>query len=223
MKTFRYLDVITAAFVAVLIISNVASSKIVQFGPFGFDGGTLLFPLSYIFSDILTEVYGYARARRVVWIGFACILLMAAVFMIVGRLPPAADWSNQTAYDAILGLTPRIVLASIVAYLVGSFSNDVILAKMKVWTGGRMLWTRTIASTVVGEFLDSALFVAIAFWGVLPMSLLITVAVSNYVFKTLVEVVFTPATYRIVKFLKRAEQEDYFDRDTDFNPLKIRV
>ena len=223
MKTFRYLDVITAAFVAVLIISNVASSKIVQFGPFGFDGGTLLFPLSYIFSDILTEVYGYARARRVVWIGFTCILLMAAVFMVVGRLPPAADWGNQAAYDAILGLTPRIVLASVLAYLAGSFSNDVILAKLKVRTNGKWLWMRTIGSTLVGELLDSALFVVIAFWGVLPTSLLITVAVSNYIFKTLVEVAFTPATYRVVKFLKRTEQEDHYDRDTDFNPLKLGV
>jgi hypothetical protein len=221
-KPFRHLNAITALFVAVLLISNVASSKMVQFGPFAFDGGTLLFPLSYIFGDILTEVYGYKRSLSVIWLGFFSALLMSVTFIVVGKLPPAGDWPNQAAYDAILGLTPRIVLASLIAYLAGEFSNSVILAKMKVWTGGRRLWARTIGSTVVGEFIDSVLFVAIAFYGTVPFALLVTIAVSNYIFKTLVEVVLTPVTYRVVAFLKKSEQEDHYDRDTDFNPFAVK-
>jgi hypothetical protein len=221
-KPFRHLNAITALFVAVLLISNVASSKMVQFGPFAFDGGTLLFPLSYIFGDILTEVYGYKRSRGVIWLGFAAALLMSVTFIVVGKLPPAGDWPNQAAYDAILGLTPRIVLASLVAYLAGEFSNSFILAKMKIWTKGRHLWARTIGPTVVGEFIDSAIFVTIAFFGTVPGALLVTIIVSNYIFKTLVEVVLTPATYRVVAFLKKSEHEDYYDRDTDFNPFTVK-
>jgi uncharacterized integral membrane protein (TIGR00697 family) len=221
-KPFRHLNAITALFVAVLLISNVASSKMVQIGPLAFDGGTLLFPLSYIFGDILTEVYGYKRSRSVIWLGFAAALLMSVTFIVVGKLPPAEGWPNQAAYDAILGLTPRIVLASLVAYLAGEFSNSFILAKMKVWTRGRHLWARTIGSTVVGELVDSAIFVMVAFAGTMPGALLMTVAVSNYVFKTLVEAAFTPVTYRVVAFLKRTEREDHYDRDTDFNPFAVR-
>lgn len=218
-KSFKHLGTISVFFVAVLLISNVASTKIVDFGWFTFDGGTLLFPLSYIFGDILTEVYGYKRARGVIWLGFFCALMMSIIFIVVGKLPPAADWGNQAAYDAILGLTPRIVLASLVAYLSGSFSNSFILAKMKIWTKGKMLWTRTIGSTVVGEFVDSTLFILIAFWGVLPGSLLLTLILSNYIFKTLVEIVFTPATYRVVKLLKKSEDYDHYDKGTNFNPF----
>jgi len=221
-KTYKYLGIITGLFVAVLLISNVASSKIVALGPFTFDAGTLLFPLSYIFGDILTEVYGYKKSRQVIWTGFFSALLMSAVFIIVGKLPPAGDWPNQAAYDAILGLTPRIVIASLIAYFAGEFSNSYTLAKMKILTSGRHLWSRTIGSTVVGEFIDTLLFCAIAFWGVLPASLLLAVAISNYIFKTGIEVFFTPLTYRIIAFLKRRESEDYFDRDTNFNPFKIK-
>src|SRR3989338_3994115 len=171
MKSYKYLDIITALFVAVLLISNIASTKIVDLKWFVFDGGTLLFPLSYIFGDILTEVYGYKRARGVIWLGFFMALLMSIVFIVIGKLPPASDWGNQAAYDAILGLTPRIVLASLVAYLCGSFSNSFILSKMKIWTQGKMLWARTIGSTVVGEFVDSTIFIMIAFFGILPNSL----------------------------------------------------
>lgn len=219
-KSYKYLDVITAFFVAVLLISNVTSTKILDFGFFTFDGGTLLFPLSYIFGDILTEVYGYRRSRKVIWLGFGAALLMSVVFIIVGKLPAAAGWENQDAYDKILGLTPRIVIASLIAYFAGGFSNSFILAKMKIWMKGRKLWARTIGSTLIGEGIDTTLFILIAFWGVLPSSLLLTLIISNYLFKTGVEVLFTPATYKIVKWLKRAESEDFYDYKTNFNPFK---
>ncbi len=221
-KNYRYLGALSVFFVAVLLISNIASTKIINFGWFTFDGGTLIFPLTYIFGDILTEVYGYRRSRGVIWLGFACALLMSIILIIVGKLPPAPGWEYQAAYDQILGLTPRIVLASLVAYFFGEFSNSFILAKMKVWTAGKWLWTRTIGSTVVGQLIDSSLFILIAFWGVLPNSLLITLIISNYVFKTAVEIAFTPLTYKAVAFLKKNEQEDYYDRDTDFNPFAMR-
>ncbi|MCC7355229.1 MAG: queuosine precursor transporter [Anaerolineae bacterium] len=208
-----------ALFVAVLLISNTASSKILDMGPFTFDGGTILFPLSYIFGDILTEVYGYRRSRRVIWIGFFCAALMAAVYAVVGALPPAEGWEGQSAYVAILGTTPRIVIGSLIAYWAGEFSNSFTLAKLKVLTQGRFLWTRTIGSTIIGQAVDTSLFVLIAFAGTLPTSLLASILVSNYVFKVAFEALATPLTYRVVGFLKRAEQEDYYDRDTDFNPF----
>jgi len=218
-KNYKYLSAISVFFVSVLLISNVASTKIVDFGWFTFDGGTLLFPLSYIFGDILTEVYGYKKSRNIIWLGFFMALMMSIVFIIVGKLPAAADWGNQAAYDAILGLTPRIVVASLIAYFFGSFSNSFVLAKMKIWTKGKMLWSRTIGSTIVGEFVDSSLFILIAFFGILPGFLLLTLIISNYVFKTAVEILFTPITYKVVKFLKVKEGEDYYDKDTDFNPF----
>jgi hypothetical protein len=218
---YRYFDLIMALFVAVLLISNVASSKIVDVGPFTFDGGTLLFPISYIFGDILTEVYGYRRSRRVIWAGFACAGLMAAVFALVGALPPAEGWENQEAYEAILGTTPRIVLGSLIAYFAGEFSNSYTLAKMKIWTQGRWLWTRTIGSTLVGEGVDTVLFVTIAFAGTMPWSLFWSIVVSNYVFKVGLEAVMTPVTYQITGYLKRTENEDVYDVDTDFNPFKL--
>ena len=208
-----------ALFVAVLLISNVASSKILLLGPFTFDGGTILFPISYIFGDILTEVYGYRRSRKVIWTGFFAAGLMAAVFWVVGILPPAPDWSNQSAYEAILGTTPRIVIASLLAYFAGEFSNSYTLAKLKLFTSGRWLWTRTIGSTVVGEGVDTMLFIAIAFLGVLPPELLIAVIVSNYIFKVGFEILATPLTYTAVGFLKRVEGVDVFDYGTNFNPF----
>ena len=218
-KNYRYLGAISVFFVSVLLISNVASTKIVDFKWFTFDGGTLLFPLSYIFGDILTEVYGYKKSRGVIWLGFFSALMMSLIFIIVGKLPSAPGWNNQASYDAILGLTPRIVVASLIAYSCGEFSNSFVLAKMKIWTTGKMLWTRTIGSTIVGEFIDSILFIMIAFWGVLPGSLLLTLIISNYIFKTGVEVLFTPITYKVVGFLKRKENEDYYDIGTNFNPF----
>jgi len=220
-KNYRYLGSISVFFVSVLLISNVASIKIIDFGWFTFDGGTLLFPLSYIFGDILTEVYGYKRSRSVIWLGFFSALMMAIVFMVVGKLPAAPGWNNQAAYDAVLGLTPRIVLASLLAYASGEFSNSYLLAKIKIWTKGKFLWIRTIGSTLVGELVDSVLFILIAFWGIFPNSFLIILIISNYLFKVGVEVLFTPVTYQIVKFLKKKEKEDYFDIDTNFNPFSL--
>ena len=221
-KNYKYLGMISVFFVSVLLISNVASSKIVDLKWFTFDGGTLLFPLSYIFGDVLTEVYGYKKSRNVIWLGFFMALLMSIVFIIVGKLPAATDWNNQAAYDAILGLTPRIVCASLVAYSFGEFSNSFILAKMKILTKGKWLWTRTIGSTIVGELVDSILFILIAFSGVLPNSLLFTLIISNYIFKTAVEVLFTPITYKVINFLKRKENEDFYDINTNFNPFSYK-
>lgn len=210
-----------ALFVAILIISNVASTKILQLGFFTFDGGTILFPLSYIFGDILTEVYGYSKARRVIWTGFFCTALAAFVFYIVQILPPAKGWENQEAYVKILGLTPRIVAASLIAYFAGEFSNSFTLAKMKIFTRGRWLWTRTIGSTLVGELVDTLFFITIAFLGVFDLRLLLAVFISNYVFKVGVEVLATPITYAVVRFLKRSEDVDYYDYKTKFNPFHI--
>lgn len=218
---FKYFDIILGFFVAVVLISNVASAKILKLGPFTFDGGTILFPVAYIFGDVLTEVYGYRRSRRVIWTGFGTAILMSVVFIVVGKLPPADGWNNQAAYDTILGLTPRIVIASLIAYLSGEFSNSFVLAKMKIATRGRWLWTRTIGSTIVGEGMDSILFVMVAFAGVLPGHVLWGVIVSNYIFKVGFEVIATPVTYRVVGFLKRRERVDVYDTDTNFNPFAV--
>lgn len=220
--SFRYLDIVTVLFVAVLLVSNVASSKILLLGPFTFDGGTILFPISYIFADMLTEVYGYSQSRRVIWLGFLATALMAGVLQIVGALPPAPGWENQGAYESILGLTPRIVLASLVAYFTGEFANSFTLAKMKLLTRGRWLWSRTIGSTVVGQGVDTLLFVGIAFVGVLPSELLLAVLISNYVFKVGYEALATPLTYAIVGFLKRSEGVDAYDYNTSFSPFALR-
>ncbi|MEP7286011.1 MAG: queuosine precursor transporter [Chloroflexota bacterium] len=220
-RSYQYIDLITAAFVAVLIISNITSTKILLLGPFTFDGGTILFPLAYIFGDVLTEVYGYKRSRRVIWTGFFWLFVAALVFAIVGALPAASDWKFQNSYNDILGQIPRIVLGSLVAYFAGEFSNSFVLAKMKIWTNGRWLWMRTIGSTIVGEAVDTVLFVIIAFAGDKSNDLLLSIFVSNYIFKCSVEALFTPITYQVVNFLKRAEHEDYYDRDTDFNPFQI--
>lgn len=208
-------------FVSILLISNVASTKIVDFGMFDFDGGTLLFPLSYIFGDILTEVYGYGRTRRIIWMGFLMNIVMVLVFSAVGALPASESWNNQDAYNSVLGMTPRIVLASMVAYTFGAFSNSYVLAKLKLKTKGKFLWLRTIGSTIVGEGLDTVIFCLISFYGVLPNELLGLVILSNYIFKVGVEVIFTPVTYLIVGTLKRIEGIDVYDRKTLFNPFRI--
>jgi hypothetical protein len=237
---YKYLDLILGLFVAVLLISNIASAaKIVDLGiiagrPLIFDAGTLIFPLSYIFSDVLTEVYGYATSRRVIWIGFFSLALMSLMLMLVGALPgeaswlssaangdPAANTFGQDAFDKVLGLTWRIVLGSLLAYWCGSFINDFVLAKMKLVTAGKNLWMRTIGSTLIGEAVDTLVFAIVAFWGVLPTEVLIDLILANYIFKVLVEVLFTPITYFIVNKLKKAESQDYYDRTTDFNPFKL--
>lgn len=221
-REFRWIDLVTAAFVAVLLISNVASTKILQLGPFSFDGGTILFPLAYIFGDVLTEVYGYRRSRRVIWTGFISIVVAALIFGIVDLLPPAKGWELQSSFHAILGQTPRIVVASLIAYFAGEFSNSFVLAKMKILTRGRWLWSRTIASTLVGEAVDTVLFLLVAFFGALPNDLLLTIFVSNFIFKVGVEILFTPFTYQVVNWLKKSEGVDAFDQNTNFNPFNLK-
>jgi uncharacterized integral membrane protein (TIGR00697 family) len=219
--SYRYINLITGLFVAVLLISNIASTKIVQIWKFTFDGGTILFPLSYIFGDILTEVYGYRAGRKVIWIGFFSALLMSLTLGLIGLIKPAPGWEFQEAYMKILGQTPRIVAASLIAYFAGEFSNSFILAKMKVLTAGKWLWTRTIGSTAAGEGVDTLLFVLIAFAGVYSWDLVFLIIVSNYIFKVGIEIVLTPATYQIVRFLKKREKVDYFDYGTNFNPFRF--
>jgi uncharacterized integral membrane protein (TIGR00697 family) len=234
MKPYRYFDLIMAVFVTVLIVSNVASSaKIVDWGfsVFGvrmaFDAGTILFPVGYIFGDILTEVYGYKNSRRVIWAGFVCLALSAAIFWIVSILPGEAQWqkyAGEAAYFAILGgmSSGGIVLASLAGFWSGEFSNSFVLAKMKILTRGRWLWTRTIGSTIVGEFVDTAVFISIAsLFSVFPWSLFVTLVLTNYLFKCGMEALMTPITYKVVNALKRVESEDYYDRETNFNPFKV--
>lgn len=229
-RVYRYFDLVMAAFVTVLIVSNIASSaKIVDWGvslfslPLAFDAGTILFPISYIFGDVLTEVYGFRKSRRVIWTGFACLALTAVVLWLVRIMPGEATWmesTGQAAFNNVLGgiSTGGIVLASLTAYLMGAFTNSVILARLKVATKGRWLWMRTIGSTLVGEGVDSIIFVAVAcLVGVFPWSLFLTLVVTNYIFKSLIEVLMTPVTYWVVGKLKRAENEDYFDTKTRFS------
>ena len=223
-RSFRYLDLVMALFITVLIISNIASSaKIVDWGvsignlPLAFDAGTLLFPISYIFGDVLTEVYGFKRSRRVIWVGFGALALSALTLAAVRAMPGEAAWqgyAGQAAYDAILGgmSTGGIVLASLLAYLMGEFSNSVILSRLKVATSGRWLWLRTISSTLVGEGVDSVIFILVAtLAGVFPWELFTTLVLTNYIFKVSVEVLFTPLTYWVVARLKAAEQVDVYD------------
>jgi uncharacterized integral membrane protein (TIGR00697 family) len=210
--------------VAVLLCSNlIGTAKVCTLYGITFGASVLFFPISYLFGDVLTEVYGYARARRVVWTGLAALVFASFVTAVVLRLPPAAHWELQGDYERVFGQTPRIVLASLVAYLVGEFANSYVLARMKVASGGRQLWKRTIGSTLVGEAIDSLIFFPLAFAGTWPRELLIQVIWSNYLIKAGWEIVLTPLTYRVVAFLKRAEGEDYFDRDTSFNPFSVKV
>jgi uncharacterized integral membrane protein (TIGR00697 family) len=221
-----------AAFVTILLCSNlIGAAKAAEvtlplLGTVTFGAGVLFFPLSYIFGDILTEVYGYGRDRRVIWAGFAALVFAAVMSAVVLSLKPAADPFNseyQTHLAAVFGNTPRIVAGSIIAFWTGSFVNSYVMAKMKVRMNGRRLWMRTIGSTICGEFVDSSLFYVIAFYGIWSNQQLVTVIVAQYLLKTGWEVVMTPVTYKVVGFLKRKEQEDYFDRATDFNPFRIRA
>jgi len=228
---YRYYDFVMAAFVTVLICSNlIGPAKIAQievpvFGTLTFGAGVLFFPVSYVFGDILTEVYGYARARKVIWSGFAGLAFASFMAAVVVALPPAPFWHHQDAYEIAFGSAPRIVVASMVAYFCGEFVNSFVLAKMKLITQGRWLWTRTIGSTLFGEAVDSALFYPLAFYGsgIIPDDKLPLVMTAQFIVKVGVEVVLTPLTYKIVGALKRAENEDYYDRDTDFNPFTLRA
>jgi queuosine precursor transporter len=227
-RTYKYYDLIMVAAVVVLVCSNLMAAKAAQldlpvFGLVTFGAGVLFFPISYIFGDVLTEVYGYGRDRRVIWAGFAALAFAAVMAAVIVALPPSPKWQNQSAYEVAFGSTWRIAGASVIAFTCGSFVNSFILAKMKIITAGKHLWARTIGSTVGGEFVDSMLFYPLAFYnsGLMPNDLVWKLVVSQFVVKTLVETLFTPVTYAVVNFLKRAEGEDFYDRDTNFTPFKL--
>lgn len=233
-KNYRYYDLVMALFVTVLLLSNLLSSaKIIDLGaalgPIAliFDAGTLVFPISYIFGDVLTEVYGYQRSRRVIWVGFGATVLMGFFVWLVGVLPGEGEWqgyAGQDAYSAILGGISGLIVASLVAYFAGEFTNSYVLAKMKVAMAGKQLWARTIGSTMVGQAVDTTIFFIIAtLLGVFPPELMVSLIATNYLFKVGLEVFLTPLTYRIVNTLKAVEHEDYYDRDTDFNPFKLAI
>jgi len=228
-RTYKYFDLIMAAFVAVLLCSDIIGVQKVSYitlpfiGEYIFGAGVLFFPISYFFGDILTEVYGYKRSRRVIWAGFAALAFASLMSYIVTSLPPASTMSPEqnSAINMMFGQTWRIVLASLLAFWAGEFANSFVLAKLKLLTNGKLLWTRTIGSTAVGEAVDSSIFYPLAFFGTWSNEQVISVMIGNYVLKVLWEAVSTPLTYAVVNFLKRAENEDYFDRDTDFNPFSL--
>mgnify|MGYP001157455967 FL=1 len=226
-KQFRYYDLFMAAFVAILLLSNIIGASKPSYitlpngVEWSFGAGVLFFPISYIIGDVMTEVYGYAHARRVIWTGFGALIFMAFMAWVVVSLPPAKDWPGQQAYEFVFGNSWRIVAASILAFWVGEFANSYVLARMKLWTGGKHLWTRTIGSTVVGQGLDSMIFYPLAFYGLAgwPPEQLFQVVVSQWLIKTSWEALLTPVTYIVVGWLKRHEGVDVFDSDTDFSPF----
>lgn len=237
MPNGRFLPLVTAVFVTCLTVSNIIAVKLAAFGalpaigPLVLPAAVIIFPISYIFGDVLTEVYGYARARQVIWIGFGCNLLAVAAIWVGGLLPAAPHWNAgafdspeaaQRAYAAILGFSPRLLAASFTAYLFGEFLNSFVLAKLKIATAGKWLWLRTISSTVLGQLADSGIFIVIAFAGILPPATLGRLIVAQWLFKSAYEALATPFTYLVVNFLKRAEKRDPYDRQTNFNPLAIR-
>lgn len=214
---------LTGLFVTCLLISNITAGKLTQFFGNVLPAGIIIFPITYIFGDVLTEVYGYERTRLVIWIGFIANLLMAGVFMLTIILPYPSFWHDQAAYRTVLGFTPRLVAASLVAYIVGEFANSYVLSKLKILTKGKMLWTRTIGSTIVGEGIDSLLFIVIAFYGSLPLPVLGMMIISQYLWKVGYEVLVTPLTYLLVGWIKRQEGLDTFDNQANYNPFKLRV
>lgn len=227
-RNYRWFPLVTGVFVTTLIISNIIAVKLVHVAGLVLPAAVVLFPIAYIFGDILTEVYGYGNARKVIWIGFFCNLVAVTAIWVGGLLPAASFWTagaftnaaqSQQAYNAILGFAPRLLVASFIAYLVGEFLNSFVMAKLKLRTQGRYLWVRTISSTIIGEGADSAVFISVAFWGILAPGSITTAIVSQWLFKVVYEVLATPLTYLIVNYLKRSENEDYFDRNTDFNPV----
>jgi uncharacterized integral membrane protein (TIGR00697 family) len=221
-RQYRYYDLVMASFVTILLCSNlIGTSKVITIFGFTCGAGVFFFPLSYVFGDILTEVYGYARSRKVVWAGFSALAFASIMSWFVVAAPPAKDWPFQSAYETVYGQTWRIVVASFLAFFAGEFTNSFVLAKMKLWTQGKMLWTRTIGSTIAGEAVDSLIFYPIAFLGTWQHHLVVQVMLTNYLLKVLWEVVMTPVTYKIVNFLKKAESEDYFDWKTNFNPFSL--
>ncbi|MFQ5783564.1 MAG: queuosine precursor transporter [Alphaproteobacteria bacterium] len=226
MRNSPWFVVIVAVFVTALITANIIAVKLIALNPFGagqvvLPAAIIIFPVSYIIGDVLTEVYGYRQARRVIWLGFLCNLVAVAAIWAAQVLPAASFWDGQAAFERILGYTPRILLASFLAYLVGEFTNAFVLARMKIVTRGRWLWTRTIGSTIVGQGLDSLVFIAVAFAGAMPASVLGTVIVTQWIAKSAYEALATPLTYGVVGFLKRREGLDVYDYDTRFNPLSL--
>jgi uncharacterized integral membrane protein (TIGR00697 family) len=230
-RPLRWFDYVMAAFVTILLLSNVIGAGKVAvvdlpgIGPWPFGAGILFFPVSYVLGDVLTEVYGYARARRCIWAGFGAMLFMAFMSYVVVALPPAPDWGGQAAYEQVFGQVPRIVFASICAFWVGEFVNSYVLARMKVWTQGRHLWTRTIGSTIAGEGVDSLIFYPLAFWGASGWTnaLVIKVLLTQWVLKVSWEVILTPVTYAVVGWLKRREGMDVYDEATDFSPFHAKI
>jgi uncharacterized integral membrane protein (TIGR00697 family) len=228
MSRYRWLPAVTAIFVTSLIISNIIAVKLISLGPLFLTSAIIIFPVSYIFGDILTEVYGYGRARQVIWIGFGCNLLAVIAIWISIKLPTAPFWhmgnfdnpqTSQQAFEAVFGFTQRLLVASFIAYLFGEFLNSFVLAKMKIATSGRYLWMRTIGSTLVGQLADTGIFILIAFFGVIPTAHLLTMVITQWLVKSLYEASATPLTYLVVNFLKRVEHEDYYDRKTKFSPF----
>lgn len=230
-RNYKYYDLMMAAFVAVLLCSNligvhkVSSVNLPFYGEYIFGAGVLFFPISYLFGDILTEVYGYARSRKVIWVGFGAMIFASLMAFVVTSLPPSKTMSaeQQAAINAIFGQVPRIVLASLTAFWLGEFVNSFVLAKLKLWSAGKFLWIRTIGSTIMGEIADSLVFYPIAFYGIWSNEQLISVMIGNYFIKVMWEVLATPFTYLIVGFLKNAENEDYYDKNTDFNPFSLET
>lgn len=219
---YRYYDFVMAAFVTVLLCSNlIGVAKLTTFFGYTCTTGIFFFPLSYIFGDVLTEVYGYAQSRKVVWAGFVAMAFASLMSYFIVSVEPAPGWPHQQAVETVFGSTWRIFVGSLTAFFLGEFTNSYVMAKMKVWSNGKRLWMRTIGSTIVGEAVDSAIFYPLAFLGVWPADVVWKVLMGNYVIKVLVEVVMTPVTYKVVAFLKRVENEDYYDRETDFNPFKL--
>ena len=223
-RDYKYYDLVMVSFVTVLLCSSlIGVGKVCQIAGYSVGAGVFFFPISYIFGDILTEVYGYARSRRVIWAGVAALCFASLMSWAVIALPPAPGWPHQAAYVVVYGQTPRIVAASLAAFWAGDFVNSYVLAKLKLKTAGRFLWLRTVGSTVVGQGVDSLIFYPLAFLGEWPAPLVLAVMTSNFLVKVGVEAVMTPETYQLVGFHKRAEQEDYDDRGTDFNPFKIET
>ncbi len=219
---FHYYDLLVHIFVVILLISNLVGQKITAFGWIRISGAQLFFPITYIFGDVFTEVYGYGASRRAIWIGFMASALLAALGLFAVWLPPAPEWNNQQAFAVVFDFVPRLILASLAAFWCGEFANSYVLAKMKLWTKGRHLWSRTIGSTIVGQGVDTILIMLLAFGGTIPLAAIFKLIVSTYLGKVIYEVIATPFTYAIVNFLKRAEGVDTFDSATDFSPFRLQ-
>jgi queuosine precursor transporter len=221
MHRFRYLDALTTAFVVILLVSNLLAQKVIRIGPFSTSGAMVLFPITYIFGDVFTEIYGYTASRRAIWLGFFGTALLYAVSALVIALPADPEWHNQAAFITVFGFLPRILIASLIAFWAGEFANSYTMAKLKLITKGRMLWTRTVGSTVVGQAVDTTLVIVITFAGTFSPHKLVTIILTGYLLKVAYEVLATPLTYLVIGWLKRAEHVDTFDTHTNFNPFRL--